>query len=199
VGSQSVNNQGVNSGETTPWGADEDSVATQLLTEAAALLQTEEAADLLDEVGALVAAEQSRLSWVERLADVPVVQLLVWGDLTLRGRVELIGPDAITLRLEGSSPRPDSRWAILPSTAVLLAEGLPTRLAQEAVRPSVTWSLGQMLRHHLGWPVRVHCRDGSVTVGQLHQVGADHCDVSAPRSEVTTTVPFASLSAVLIC
>ena len=198
MGSQSVNNQGVNNGETTPWGADEDSVATQLLTEAAALVQTEEDAELLDEVGAIVAAEQSRLAWVERMADIPLVHLRLWGDLTLRGRAELIGPDAFTIRLEGSFKQPGTDWAIIPASAVLLIEGLTTRLAQETARPRLSWSLGQMLRHYLGWPVQAHCRDGSITAGHLHHVGADHVELSGPRPPVTTTVPFASLSALLV-
>lgn len=169
-----------------------------LLAEAAALLESEQAVELLDDVGAIVTAEQSRLPWVERLLDGPSVQIRLWGQLTLNGRAELIGSDAITLRLVSSAVQAQAGWAIIPSAAVLAADDLPGRLAQESARPRLTWTLGQMLRHYLGWPVRVHLRDGSITRGHLRQVGVDHLDLAGAQHGSSTTVPFGSISALIV-
>lgn len=169
---------------------------TGLFAEAAAMLASEQAVELLDEVGAIVEAEQSRLPWTERLLDGPCVQVRLWGQVTLTGSAELVGPDAFTLRLEPSAGLPQADWAIVPSAAVLLADDLPSRLAQEGSSPRLTWSLGQMLRQYLSWPVRVHLRDGSLTRGALRQVGVDHLDLDLAGK--ATTVPFASISALIV-
>ena len=177
-----------------------------LLAEVAASLASELSGELLDEAGAILAAEQARMCWIDRLADGATAQLLTLGNLTLRGQVALSGPDAITLRLDPSQQRPGAEWAIVPAAAVLRAQGLPTRLPQETRRPVLRWSMGQMLRQYLGWPSQVYLRDGSTIAGHLRHVGADHLDLipaqSAPeeadRVGAATVLPFVALSTVLV-
>lgn len=180
--------------------------AASLLAEAAALLASEQSDELLDEASAILAAEQARMRWVDRLTDGTTAQLQIWGNLTLRGRAALIGPDAVALRLEPSTRHPGAEWAIIPTAAVLRTGGLPTRLPQETARPVLSWSLGQMLRQYLGWPTQVYLRDGSTISGHLSHVGADHLDLTpavsaagpADQLGAVTVLPFVALSAVLI-
>ena len=171
--------------------------AASLLAEAAAVVASEQAADLLDEAAEILVAEQGRLAWMDRFATGSVAQVSLWAGLVVIGRAEVVGPDAFTFRLVQSPQYPWAQWAIIPATAVLCAEGLPTPLPQDA-RPALTWSFGQMLRQHLGWAVQVHLRDGSCAAGQLHHVGADHLDLITRHQEGSIMIPFEAAAAVFV-
>lgn len=184
--------------------------ADRLLAEAAAQVHSDEVDELLDEAGAILSAEQARLHWLHRLAGLDLVSLRTWGQQPIAGCPELVGSDALMMRLYRDTTSRGPRWAIIPVDAVMAVEQLPSRLADEGStlrtstghRPSSTralpWSLAQMLRSYVGWRILFCSRDGTQQDGQLELVGADHLDMRSQGDGSTWTMPFAALSFVLV-
>ncbi|MDN5820050.1 MAG: hypothetical protein L0H39_01045 [Brachybacterium sp.] len=150
----------------------------------------------------LTRAEQAQLTLADRLrgAEGHGLTLHLGAALRVSGMVQEVGAEWVALATRGGA-----RSAVVPLTAVVMVEGLPSRarLAEDSLGSPL--GIGSVLREisRDRNVVRLETSGGSV-IGRIAAVGADALDIrSLPTGESTTvpgsariTVAFSALQAV---
>lgn len=149
----------------------------------------------------LTRAEQAQLTLADRFRGAQGHRLTLHLGATLRvsGTVQEVATQWVSLAAEGGG-----RSAVVPLSAVVMVEGLPSRVRLAEDSPSSPLGLGSVLREIARdrSVVRLETSGGAVT-GRIAAVGADALDIrSLPTGEPTTvpgsariTVAFAALQA----
>lgn len=152
-----------------------------LLSEAAARLQGESDAEVLEEAAAILTAEHGRATVPDRLRRSGRVRLgLPHGDV-VAGSVTGVGAQFVSLLADDDS----EQWVRLGT--VLWMSGLAGALAEEGVGPGApVQAWGALVRSLGGQPVGVQLADGAWVRGLVAASGSDHLDLVGADGQLLT-------------
>ena len=156
-----------------------------LLGEAAAAVRARDQRELLEDAGAIRAAEHGRLSWQDRWATAAgqgsSVHVRLSGGVVIHGAVVDAGLGLAVLVAD------DGRCSLVNTEAVIAVSGLPLTLSPRdsaAGDSPVNLTWGIALRACLGRQCVLHLGEGSPITGVPLAVGADALDLRTVAGEV---------------